>query len=52
MIGRIPIVLKMKMQMNQARWLFRAALHIAINFHTESQIARTAITGMSQKNIE
>jgi hypothetical protein len=40
-------VLKIKRHINQARCLFRAAFHIAISFQTESQIARTIITGIS-----
>jgi hypothetical protein len=52
MIGRIPIVLKIKMHINHARWLFRAAFHIAISFQTESQIDRTTINGMSHDSIE
>jgi hypothetical protein len=48
MIGNIPIVLKIAMQINQARWLFRAAFQIAINFHTASHIERIIIIGMNQ----
>jgi hypothetical protein len=52
MIGKIPNVLKMKMHINHAKWLFRAAFHIAINFQTVSQIAAIIITGMSHGSIE
>ncbi len=38
MIGKIPIVLKIVMHINQARWFFRAAFHIAINFHLASLV--------------
>jgi hypothetical protein len=52
MIGNIPIVLKMAMQINQARWLFRPAFHNAINFQTESQTARIIIMVISHGNID
>ena len=52
MIGKIPMVLKMKIQINHAKWLFLPAFHKAIAFQTVSQIARTIITGMSHGNID
>jgi hypothetical protein len=42
----------MKMHINHAIWLFLAAFHIPINFHTESQIARIAIIGISHGSKE
>jgi len=47
MIGRIPMVLKTAIQTNHARWLALEAFHIAMNFHTESQIASIIITEMN-----
>ena len=44
-MGRIAIVLKIAIQMNQALWPCLAALHNAINFQAASQIARKMIMG-------
>jgi len=49
MIGKIPMVLKIAIQINQARWLFRADFHNAINFHTISQTARIIKIGIKEE---
>ena len=43
-MGRIPAVLKMARQINQANWSCRALFHRAISFQTPSQIAKRMIT--------
>src|SRR5208283_1127793 len=43
-MGKMPAVLKMARQMNQASWLWRALFHRAISFQTPSQMASRTIT--------
>jgi hypothetical protein len=43
-MGKIPIVLKMAMQINHTRWLFLADFQKASIFHTASHIAKQVMT--------
>lgn len=47
-MGRMPKVFSKARAINQPAELFRAALHMAIIFHTVSHKASTSMSGKSQ----
>jgi hypothetical protein len=55
-MGKMPTVLKMATQINHASWLWRALFHMAISFHTPSQMQwtfhiRSLVDGFSDQTI-